>query len=83
VYLPGGPALYPWSSAKIALITPPRKCHGKDEGRPCGAPVAAAFVFADGGIRPRFWCQVHAAQVREVMRSALKKGSWNEVPLQP
>ena len=44
-------------------------------------PAAAAFVFKDGGIRPRFWCHLHAAQVREVMVSAMLKGSWSEVSL--
>jgi hypothetical protein len=65
------------------LPTPPRKCNGKDEGRPCDAPAAAAIVFTDRSIRPRFWCHAHAAQVREVMRAAMKKGSWNEVSLPP
>jgi hypothetical protein len=64
------------------LVSPPRKCNGKDEGRPCAAPAAAAFVFKDRSIRPRFWCHAHAAEVREVMRSALKKDAWTEVSLQ-
>lgn len=59
-----------------------RRCNGKDDGQPCAAPAVVAFILKDRSIRPRYWCHVHAAQVREVMRNALKKGSWTEVPLQ-
>ncbi len=59
-----------------------RRCNGKDGGHACPARAVVAFVLKDRSIRPRYWCHVHAAQVREVMRKALKKGSWTEVPLQ-
>ncbi|MGZ6142475.1 MAG: hypothetical protein ACXWLM_04000 [Myxococcales bacterium] len=59
-----------------------RRCNGKDGGQPCTAAAVLAFVLKDRSIRPRYWCHVHAAQVREVMRKALRKGSWTEVALQ-
>lgn len=64
-------------------MSPPRRCNGKESGQPCASPAVLAFVLKDRSIRPRYWCHVHGAQVREVMRKALKKGSWVEVALDP
>jgi hypothetical protein len=65
-----------------SVRAPPRKCNGKDQGKPCAAPAVLAFVFTDRSIRPRYWCHAHAERVREVMRKALQKGSWSEVSLE-
>jgi hypothetical protein len=58
------------------------RCTGSEDGKPCPAPAALSFVFTDRRIRPRHWCQLHGAQVREVMRRALKKNAWSEVALE-
>lgn len=70
----------PHPTAQGASKRPPPRCVARVELRRCPQPAVSTFVLRDRWIRPRDFCAVHAAPVREQLGRSLGSSDWTELP---